>query len=136
MAAESDIADALFARLAQYTAHPIVPPNTDIPKPSDWRYLEPRFVPNVANRMFIGSDDPHQLLGLFQINVHWSKLRGEIEPRLAAEAVAALFPCDLRLPAGDATVRVTKRADIREMIISNDMPDVIVPVIVSWEAYA
>ena len=134
MAAESDIAAALFARLAQYTAHPIAWPDTSFTKPSNFRYLEPKFVPNSSDRII---DGPHRQFGLFQVNVHWTKLRGEIEPRRAAETVAALFPCDDKIPGtGSLRVRIPAKPDVRDIIISNDMPDVVVPVMIQWECRA
>ncbi len=133
MAAESKIAAALFERLADYTAHPIALPNSKFDKPGNHRYVEPRFVPNSSERII---DGPHRQFGLLQINVHWSKNRGETEPRAAAEAVAALFPCDDKIPADGFRLRITDKPDLRDLIVDAKGPDVIVPIIIRWECRA
>lgn len=132
MAAESDIMAALFARLATYTALPIAWPNSTFTKPANFRYLEPKFIPNSSDRIISG---PLRQYGLMQINVHWNKLQGEIAPREAAEAVAALFPCDDRVGT-DPRVRITNKPDIRDLIIDASAPDVMVPIIISWDCPA
>lgn len=97
-------------------------------------YLRVKFVPNVANRQLIGSDDPHQYLGLLQISVYWPLGSFENVPREIAGRVAAYFPCDLKLTEGDVTVRITKRPDVTDLIV--EKVAVQVPVTISWEAYA
>lgn len=133
MADESKIAAALYARLKQYTAHPIAWPNETFSPPGDHRYVEPRFVPNSSDRII---DGPHRQFGLLQINVHWSKKRGEVEPRQAAEAVAALFSCDAKIPADGFRIRITEKPDVRDLIIDAKAPDAIVPIIIQWECRA
>jgi hypothetical protein len=141
MAIESDIMQALFDRVASFTpTMPIAYPNINFTPTSSGNparltpYLRLQFVPNVANRLLIGSDDPHQHLGLLQVSVYWAKGQGERLPRERAAAVAAHFPCDLKLRSGAVTVRIAKRPDVRDLIIEDAA--VQIPVMVSFEAYA
>jgi hypothetical protein len=131
MAAESDIMAALFARAASFAATPALPvawPNVAFTPPAN------QFVPNVANRVTIDSDGPHQHLGLLQVSVYWTKGQGEAGPRAIAADLAAHFPCDLKLTSGGTTVRITKRPDVRDLIVEDDA--VQIPVMISFEAWA
>lgn len=137
MAAESDIMAALFGRVASFVASPALPiawPNVVFTPPANQRYLRVQFVPNVANRLFLGSAEPHQLLGLLQLSVYGSKGSGEATTRALAASVAAHFPADLELSTGGTTVRVTKRAEVRDMLVEDAA--IQIPLIVSWEAFA
>jgi hypothetical protein len=134
---EGRIAEALFGRLQTLVLSPVLPvllPNEQKTPPGDHRYLRVQFVPNTADRVLIDSDGPHQHLGLLQVSVYWSKGRGEVEPRDVAGAVASHFPCDFKLDAGAFHVRITKRPDVRDMIVEDAA--VQIPVMVSYEAWA
>lgn len=137
MAIETDIMAALFARVSSLALTPAMPvawPNVAYTPPANQRYLRVQFVPNVANRIVIDSDGPHQHLGLLQLSVYGKKNNGEASVRADAAAIAAHFPCDLKLTSGDVTVRVTKRADVRDLIVEDAA--VQIPVIISWECWA
>lgn len=137
MAIETDIMAALFARVSSLVLTPAMPiawPNIAYVPPANHRYLRVQFVPNVANRILIDSDGPHQHLGLLQLSVYWTKGQGEADVRGKAAAVAAHFPCDLKLYSGVTAVRITKRADVRDLIVEDAA--VQIPVMVSFEAYA
>jgi hypothetical protein len=124
---------ALFARIMTLpNAPPIAWPNVSFTRPADGRFLRVQFVPNATNRRFIGSDDPHQYLGLLQISAYDKLIWGEHSVRQAAGQVAAHFPTDLRL--GEIGVRITKRPNVSDMIIEEDR--VQVPVMIEWECYA
>ena len=128
---------ALFARVSSLVLTPAMPiawPNVTFTPPATQRYLRVQFVPNVANRVMIGSDDPHQHLGLLQVSVYWTKGQGEADVRAKAAAVAAHFPCDLKLNSGSTAVRITKHPDVRDLVVEDAA--VQVPVMVSYEAYA
>lgn len=134
---ESEIMELLFARLSSFTASPALPvawPNVSFAPPADHRYLRVQFVPNMANRVTIDCDGPHQHLGLLQVSVYWTKGQGEAAPRSIAAAVAAHFPCDLRLASGGLIVRITKRPDVRDMIVEDAA--VQIPVMIDWEVFA
>ena len=134
---ESNIMAALFTRLQALVLNPAMPiawPNVSYTPPATQKYLRVGYVPNVANRMTIGSDGPHQHLGLMQVSVYWPKSSGEAGPREVAGQVAAWFPCDLKLYAGGTMVRITKRPDVRDMIIEDAA--VQIPVMIDWEVYA
>ena len=137
MAIETDIMAALFTRVSSLVLNPVMPvawPNLAYTPPANQRYLRVQFVPNVANRVMIGSDDPHQHLGLLQLSVYGKKNNGEAAVRADAAAVAAHFPCDLKLYSGAVCVRITKRPDVRDLIVEDAA--VQIPVMIDWEAYA
>lgn len=137
MATETDIMAALFARLSTFAASPALPvawPNIAFSPPADQRYLRVVFVPNAVNRLLIGSAGPHQHLGLLQVDVMWTKGVGEAGPRGVAGAIAAHFPCDLRVSAGALRVRIAKRPEVRDLIVGDAR--VQIPVMVEWEAFA
>jgi hypothetical protein len=141
MAIETDIMAALFARVSSFApAMPIAWPNvlftpTSSGSPARLNpYLRVQFVPNTANRVLIGSDDPHQHVGLLQLSVYWAKGVGEADARARAAAVAAHFPCDYVLISGAAAVRITKRPDVRDMIVEDAA--IQIPVMIDWEVYA
>ncbi len=124
---------ALFGRIASApVALPIAWPNVSFAIPATGRFLRVQFVPNVTTRRFIGSDDPHQYLGLLQISVYDRLNVGEAWVRQAAGQVASHFPADLRL--GEIGVRITKRPTVADMITEEDR--VQVPVMIEWECYA
>lgn len=124
---------ALFGQVATIPlALPVAWPNVNFSMPATGRFLRVQFVPNVTNRRFIGSDDPHQYLGLLQISVYDRLNMGETWVRQAAGQVASRFAADLRL--GEIGVRITKQPSVADMIIEEDR--VQVPVMIEWECYA
>lgn len=137
MTTETLIMEALFARLGTLVFAPAMPiawPNVAFTPPADHRYLRVQFVPNVANRMMISSDGTHQLLGLLQVSVYWTKGQGESAAREIAGQIAAHFPADLTLASGGTNVRITKRPDVVDMIIEDAA--IQIPVMVAWEVLA
>lgn len=137
MAAEWEIMAALYARLASYVASPVLPvawPNVAFTPPANQRYIRAAFVPNMAARALIDSDGPHQHFGLLQVSVMWTKGQGEAAPRQIAGAIADHFPCDLKLRSGGLTVRITKRPDVRDLIVEDAA--IQIPVMIDWECWA
>jgi len=137
MAAESEIMAALYGRLAAFTAVPALPvswPNVTFSPPANQKYLRAVFVPNLTNRALIDSDGPHQHMGLLQVSVMWTKGQGEAAPRLVAGQLADHFSCDLKLRSGGLTVRITKRPDVRDLMIEEAA--IQIPVMVDWECWA
>lgn len=137
MTAETLIMEALFARLSSLVlapVHPIAWPNVVFTPPADHRYLRVLFVPNVANRLLVSSDGPHQLLGLLQVSVYDSKGQGERRAREIAGQVAAHFPTDLKLHSAPITLRITKRPDVADMIVEDVA--IQIPVMIAWECWA
>ena len=127
----------LFARVAAFTASPVMPvawPNVVFVPPDDQRFLRVQFNPNIANRLTIDSDGPHQHLGLLQLSVHWTKGQGEEAAREQADAVAGHFPCDLRLADSEIAVRITKRPDVADVLY--EAASIQIPVMIEWECYA
>lgn len=134
---EGKIHDALYARtvlLATSMAFPLSWRGFNFTPPSSGQWLRGGFFPNVTNRRTIGSDDPHQHLGLLQIAVHYPHGAGEQVMREKAGEVVAYFPCDLRLTEGGVTVRVTKRPQAAEVMKTDE--DLFIPVTIDFEAFA
>lgn len=136
---EGAIEQVLLARLAALVLsppHPVAWPNNNFSKPADNRYIEARFVPNAANRVFIDSDGPHQRIGFLQVNVRDGLNKG---PRITdiAGAVAEHFPADLRLHhAIGLSVRITSAPDVGSALIETTSPGILVPILVPWECWA
>lgn len=134
---EGKIHDALYARTVALATSLLLPLSWrgyDFTTPASGKWLRGEFFPNTTNRMTIGSDDPHQYLGLLQIAVHWPHGEGEAAMRDKAGQVIAWFPCDLRLFEDGVTVRVTKRPQAAEVFKTDE--DLFIPVTVSFEAFA
>lgn len=137
MTIEASIMAALFTRLQALVLSPAMPiawPNVAYTPPADQRYLRVQFVPNVAKRLTIPSDGPHQHLGLMQVSVYWTKNAGEAAPREIAGKIAGWFACDLKLRSGTVAVRITKRPDVRDMIVEDAA--IQIPVMIAWEVFA
>lgn len=127
----------LFARVSAFAGPPDMPiawPNVMFVPPADQRFLRVQFNPNIANRLTIDSDGPHQHLGLLQVSVHWTKGKGEEAARAVADAVAAHFPCDLRLAGDEISVRITKRPDVADVLY--EAASIQIPVMIAWECWA
>lgn len=134
---EAKIMTALLARLASFAASPALPvayPNVSFTSPAGGKYLRVHFIPNVTQRHFIGSGDPHRYIGILQVSVCWSINVGETAPREVAGAIAAHFPCDLKLVADECTVRITKRPDVSDLMVQDT--GVLTPVSIEWECWA
>lgn len=135
--AEVAIMEALFghlATLALVPVHTIAWPNVPFTPPGNQRYLRVQFVPNVANRLLISSDGPHQHLGLLQVSVYDTKGQGESRAREIAGLVAAHFSTDLKLHNAPVTVRITKRPDVADLIVEDAA--IQIPVMIAWECWA
>ena len=142
---ESKIWDALRSRLQVMYGDldlPFAWPNRDFPgsdangneKPKPPKYLKIAFIPNVAERRFIGSNDPHRFIGLLQISVCWP-LNTFLEPALEmAGKVAGYFPCDSRHTAEDVVVRIQKHPDVGPMLVEDT--GIMIPISISWESWS
>ena len=131
---EGHIEAAVFARVAALSLSPAMPvawPNAAF-NPPPAGYLRVSHIPNINRRLFIGSDGPHQRLGLLQISVFVPLNEGASKATEIADAVAAHFPPDLRMRSGGVTVRVERAPEIAQ-----GMPDDTywhVPVVVRYQA--
>lgn len=113
---------------------PIAWPNeTYIPSPTQ-NYLRVTHVPNVNRRLFIGSTEPHQRIGLLQVDVFAKKNQDASVAAEIAGQVAAWFPTDLRLTYGTVAVRITKAPDVAQAIA--DDTHWLVPTSVEYECFA
>jgi len=135
---EDKIARAIETRLLTLdTDLSISWPGTNFTPPDvSQGYLAVSFIPNGAQRLFIGSDEPHRFIGMVQVSVFWPKGQGEFAPRAVAGDIVALFPCDLRLTQDDVTVRITKRPDIAGALIPADQSRSSISITIEFEAFA
>lgn len=136
MTIEGSIEAALFTRVASLvlsTAMPVAWPNLSF-EPILTGYLMVTHLPNGNRRMFIGSGEPHQRLGLLQVSVFAPKNKGPTPATEMAGKVAEHFPCDLKLVSGDVSLRITKAPDVIQAM-AND-PFWHVPVRISYECWA
>lgn len=133
---QGSIEAALFARVASLALSPAIPvawPNVSFTPPTAG-YLRVTHVPNIARRLFLGSTDPHQRLGLLQVDAFTPLNKGASAATEIAGMVAEHFPADLKMTSGTVTVRVTKAPDVAQAIADDAFW--FVPVTVSYEAYA
>jgi hypothetical protein len=112
---------------------PISWPGINFTKPASKKYLEVTFFPNTTDRLFIGSDDPHQHQGIYQVVVHWNIGDGEYPARRVAGAIADHFPTDLRVTLDGVVVQVAKRPDVASALVENE--GVQIPVSISYRAF-
>lgn len=138
MPVESDIWNAIKTRANTIPLTPKPPvawPN-DAPfaKPVGSSYLRVSHVPNQSQRMFLGSDDPHRLQGIAQIDVFTPLQGGSNASLVMVAAVVGHFPCDLVLSAGETSLRITKKPDPMPGMPGDTHWQV--PIMVSYEAFA
>lgn len=127
----SEIGAALKARLAALTFSPAIPiswPNRDF-APGGTRYLAAQIegIPN--QRLTIGG--AHRIAGTLLVSVVIPAGGGSGEADGIADAVAAHFPCDLRLSLSSATLRVISAPSVRTGY--RDGAYWRVPVVISFE---
>jgi len=95
---QSSIEAALFARAASFLLSPTLPfawLNVSFTKPIGG-YLRVTHVPNIARRLFLGSGDPHQRLGLLQVGVFQPLNKDASQATEIAGKVAEHFACELK----------------------------------------
>lgn len=105
---------AIKARIEALTFSPAIPvawPNKDFTPTGD-RFMQVAIVPAPVQRMTL--DALHRRAGSIVITVASKPNNGSGEGDGLADAVAAHFPADLRLPAGSGVVRITATPSIRE----------------------
>lgn len=133
---QSNIETALFARVAALVLSPALPiawPNLAFTRPATG-FLRVTHVPNINRRLFIGSRDPHQRLGLLQVDVFTPLNKGASTATEIAGKVAEHFACDLKMISGGVTARVTKAPDVAQAV--TDDTHWLVPVTVQYEVFA
>lgn len=133
---ETSIWLALKARAQALVLSPMLPvawPNESFTKPAGG-YLRITHIPNVNRRLFLGSNDPHQRLGLFQVSVFAPLNKGATPATEIAGKIAAHFPADLPMRSGGITVRVGKAPDVAPGFAEDTHWHV--PVTISYQAIA
>lgn len=134
---EASIQTALFTRAASLVlspVHPVAWPNVAFTPPNPKKYLRVTQMPNVTDRLVIGSDGPHQHQGILQVMVCAPLNSGEATAREVAGLVANHFPADLRLTSGGLTVRITKRANIASALVTDT--ELQIPVSIPYRCFA
>jgi len=133
---EGNIEQALFSRLAAFVHSPALPiawPNVSMnPKPAS--YLRASHLPNTNRRLFLGSAEPHQRIGLLQVDVFTPLNAGASAATEIAGKVAAHFQPDMPMRSGGITTRVTKAPDVGPALADDTHWQV--PVTVAYEVFA
>jgi hypothetical protein len=133
---EGNIEQALFARLAAFVHVPalsIAWPNVAMnPKPAT--YLRASHIPNTSRRLFLRSTEPHQRIGLMQVDVFTPLNQGAPAATEIAGKVAAHFQPDMPMRSGGVTTRVAKAPDVGPALADDTHWQV--PVTVSYEVFA
>ena len=136
MTVQTSIEAALFARAAGLVLSPALPvswPNIAF-TPVLTGYLSITHLPNVSRRLFLGSGDPHQRLGLLQVSVFTKLNAGASAATEIAGKVAEWFPTDHEMTSGGITVHVTKAPDVIQALRQD--PFWHVPVRISYESFS
>lgn len=133
---ETSIWLALKARVQALVLSPALPvawPNESFDKPAGG-YLRVSHVPNLNRRLFLSGSDPHQRLGLLQVDVFMPHNQSVAVALEVGGKVAAWFPADLRMTYGDLMVRVTAAPTVAQPM--DDDTHLQVPVTVPIETFA
>lgn len=134
---ETSIWLALKARVQALLLSPAVTaiawPNESFTKPTG-AYLRVTHVPNLNRRLFLAGSDPHQRLGLLQVDYFGKKNQPAAVAIEIAGQIAAWFPADLSMTYGDILVRVTAAPTVVQAM--DDDTHVLVPVTVPVECFA
>lgn len=133
---EASIEAALFARAATLDLEPTPPiawSNVDFEKPAG-AYLRITHIPNSNRRLFLKGSDPHQRMGLLQIDAFTPKNKGSSAATEMAGKIAEHFAADLYLRSGSIAVRITKAPDIGPAFADDTHWQV--PVTIHYETYA
>lgn len=102
------------------------------PSPTQ-RYLRCTWTPNVTQRQFIGSNDPHRRPGVLQIDVMGLKTQASAVAREVAGQVAQHFPSDQPLDFQGVRARVNKAPSVFAPFIETHVQ---VPVSIEITAFA
>ena len=134
---ETSIWVALKARAQALVLSPVLPvawPNEKYdPSPSQ-NYLRVTHIPNVNRRLFLGSSDPHQRLGLLQVDVFGKRNENVAVTVEIAGKVAQHFACGTEMWRDGLRVSVTKAPDVGQPIDGDT--HVQVPVTIAYECFA
>lgn len=136
---EWHIGEALLDRVRTLVVSPVLPiawPNItfDPAKDGPGGYIRVQHLPNTNNRLFIGSDEPSQRLGLLQLSVFSPLDEGEQKSREIGGQIAAHFSTDTRMVHGGIAVRSVKHPDVGPTL--TDGPYIQTPVTVEYDVYA
>lgn len=116
---QAEIGAAIKTRIASLTFSPAMPvawPNKDY-TPAGERFLQVQILPAPNTRLTLGGR--HRLAGSIILTVASKPGNGSGEGDGLADAVAAHFPCDLVLTAGDHRLRITEAPSIRDGFLDN-----------------
>lgn len=133
---ETSIWLVLKARMQALVLSPVLPiawPNESFNKPAGG-YLRVTRIPNVNRRLFLGSADPHQRLGLLQIDVFGKKNENVAIAAEIAGKVAEHFVCGTEMWRNGLRVAVTKAPDVGQPIDGDT--HIQVPVTIAYECFA
>lgn len=125
---------ALFARVRDFVHSPALPiswPNVPF-NPPPGPHLRVTHIPNMNRRLFLGSNDPHQRLGILQIGVFAPFNQGTTAATEIAGEIEDHFPADLVMRSGPVVVRVERAPESAQPIA--DTAHWLVPVSIRYQA--
>lgn len=106
---------------------PVAWPNENFTAPSSG-YLRVRQVPNTPLRPFLGSDAPHERLGVLQIMVLAPRNQNAAVAQEMAGKIAAHFPADHAMFYDDVMVKVRQAPRVGEVVPEGTYAEVAVEV--------
>lgn len=127
---------ALKARMESLSLSPSLPiawPNEAFTKPAGG-YIRVNNFPNVTRRVAILGAEPHQRLGILQLDIFAPLNENSAVAEEIAGQVAAHFEADLKLRYEEVTVRVVSAPSVTRGLADNSHWQV--PVMVNWECFA
>lgn len=119
-------------------ALPILWPGQNVDMPSG-NALEVTHLVNKPNRRFIGSNDPHDRMGILQIallSTFSGNAHAETVTRDVAGTIAEHFATDLRLSYADVMVRIYEAPEVGTSFKDEARSRVVTPVSVRWQCFA
>ena len=132
--AQAAIGAALKAHVGLLSFVPPIPlswPNKDY-KPDGERFIQVQILPAPNERLTIRGK--HRTYGSMILTVASRTANGSGEGDGLADAVAAHFPCDLKLDAGGQALRITESPSIREGFLEGNFWRT--PVVIPYEVLA
>lgn len=130
-----DITHALLRRAESLVLSPalrVAGPNRNFTPRTDEEYLDISVIRTTTQRLFVESRSVHQHIGFMQIAVMTRLGRGELAALEVAEKIVEWFPEDLKLPASNPVVRISRTPEV--VTAMNNTAWWRLPVLVYYEA--
>jgi glycine/D-amino acid oxidase-like deaminating enzyme len=133
---EGRIPEALLAYMAALALTPPLPvayPGIAFMPPANAPYLRVYFIPNGAERLFIGNGEENLHQGILQVTVVYPAGQGAVTPNDVAGRIADHFGEGTKLVIAGGFIRIDKRPSIAPAMQDTDL--IQIPVSINWIAY-